>query len=60
MEVFVRLKNAFKVHIREFLNNFVYMCLPWFLVNNRWFTNGYLQDQLVNLKTYCVRYFSTK
>jgi len=32
-------------------------CLHWFLVNNCWFKNVYLQDQPVNLRTYCVCYF---
>ena len=36
------------------------ICLPWFLVNSRWFKNSYLQDQPINLRTYCVCYFPEK
>ena len=33
-------------------------CLHWFLVNNRWFKNSYLQDQRVNLKDILCFLFS--
>jgi len=33
------------------------MCLHWFLVNNRWLKINYLQDQPVNLETYCASHF---
>jgi len=32
-------------------------CLPWFFANNCWFKINYLQDQPVNLMTYCVFFF---
>jgi len=36
------------------------ICLPWFLVHNRWFKNSYLQDQPVNLWDTLCLLFSRK
>jgi len=35
-------------------------CLPWFLVNNRWFKISYFQDQPVNLWDIFCLLFSRK
>ena len=35
-------------------------CLPWFLINNHWFKNSYLQNQQVNIWNILCLLFSRK